>query len=232
MALEDHLDAGWRELLAGEISKPYWKALDAFVASERQAHPDKIYPIPEHVFAAYNFMPYEQVRVVLLGQDPYHGPGQAHGLSFSVLPGVEVPPSLKNMYKELKDDLGCPIVKHGYLRSWAEQGVMLLNTVLTVRQKEPNSHKQQGWETFTSATIKLLNARQDPLVFLLWGTPAKKVASKIDTTRHVVVSGAHPSPLSAHNGFFGSKPYSQVNAALEQLGKPPIQWQLPERAEV
>jgi len=180
MALEDQLNQGWRDLLAGEIKKPYWKALDAYVAKEREANPGKIYPVEEDVFAAYNFMPYEQVRVVLIGQDPYHGPDQAHGLSFSVLPGIDVPPSLRNMYKELESDLGHKAVKHGYLKSWAEQGVMLLNTVLTVRHKEANSHRQQGWEKFTTATINLLNAREQPLVFILWGGPAKKLGAKID----------------------------------------------------
>lgn len=232
MALEDHLNEGWRSLLAAEISKPYWSALDKFVAGEREANPGKIYPSEENVFAAYNFMPYEDVRVVLLGQDPYHGPGQAHGLSFSVLPGVDVPPSLKNMYKELESDLGIKPVKHGYLKSWAEQGVMLLNTVLTVRHKEANSHKKQGWEKFTTATIKLLNERSEPLVFILWGGPAKKIGDKIDRSKHIIIEAAHPSPLSAHNGFFGSKPYSQVNEALTSLGKTPIDWQLPVKAEV
>lgn len=229
MALEDQLNQGWRDLLAGEIKKPYWKALDAYVAKEREANPGKIYPVEEDVFAAYNFMPYEQVRVVLIGQDPYHGPDQAHGLSFSVLPGIDVPPSLRNMYKELESDLGHKPVKHGYLKSWAEQGVMLLNTVLTVRHKEANSHRKQGWEKFTTATINLLNAREQPLVFILWGGPAKKLGAKIDRSKHIIIEAAHPSPLSAHNGFFGSKPYSKVNEALVSLGQEPIDWKLPDK---
>ncbi len=227
MALQDQLSASWREVLAAEFSKPYWAPLEAFVAAERAAHPGKIYPSEEDTFTALNTVPYDDIKVVLLGQDPYHGPDQAHGLSFSVLPGERVPPSLANMYKELRDDVGFELPKHGYLMSWAEQGVLLLNTVLTVRHKEPNSHSKQGWEKFSDAVIQKIGARAQPVIFLLWGAPARKKASKIDRARHEIIESAHPSPLSAHNGFFGSKPFSQVNAALARMGREPIVWQLP-----
>ena len=175
-------------------------------------------------------MDYEQVRVVLIGQDPYHGPGQAHGLCFSVRPGQSKPPSLQNVFKELESDLGIKAPRHGTLTGWAEQGVLLLNTVLTVRHREANSHKQKGWEKFTRALIKRLGQGDNRLVFVLWGGQAKKMAKYIDTDKHLIVQSAHPSPLSAHTGFFGSKPFSQVNRALEQLGKEPIEWALPDQA--
>lgn len=228
MALQDHLSESWRTILADEFSKPYWASLEAFVAKEREDNPGKIYPAQENVFTALNAMPYEDVKVLLLGQDPYHGPDQAHGLSFSVLPGIKIPPSLRNMYKELATDTGAVVPKHGTLTCWAEQGVLLLNTVLTVRHKEANSHKKQGWEKFTDAIIKKLNERDDSVIFLLWGGAAKKKKKKIDEDRHIIVESAHPSPLSAHNGFFGSKPYTKVNAALTELGKTPIDWSIPE----
>jgi uracil-DNA glycosylase len=226
MALQDHLDASWRELLADEFTKDYWSKLEEFVTAQRAEHPGKIYPPEDQTFAALNVVPYDDIKVVLLGQDPYHGPGQAHGLSFSVLEGQKTPPSLRNIYKELKSDLGHEIPDHGYLMKWAEQGVVLLNTVLTVRHKEANSHRKQGWEKFTDAVIKKINEREDAVIFLLWGGPAKKKAKKIDTDRHVIVSAAHPSPLSAHNGFFGTKPFSTINAALEEHGKAPIDWKI------
>lgn len=223
MALQDHLNEDWRAIMADEFGKPYWGLLEEFVDSEYAS--ESIHPPREEIFAAFNTVPYDDLRVVLLGQDPYHGPGQAHGLSFSVKPGVGVPPSLRNIYKELQSDLGCSIPDHGYLMRWAEQGVLLLNTVLTVRQHQANSHRKKGWEKFTDAVIKKIAARDDTVVFLLWGGPAKKKSRWIDAP-HVIVDGAHPSPLSAHNGFFGSAPFSKVNAALEAAGKQAIDWQV------
>jgi len=217
---------GWRGALAEEIEKPYFRDLMAFVEAERQHH--TVFPPPEDVFAALAATPYDKVSVLILGQDPYHGTGQAHGLSFSVRPGVKPPPSLANIYRELKDDVGFRIPKHGYLRLWAEQGVLLLNTVLTVRENEAFSHRGQGWEKFTDAIIRKVSDKPDPVVFVLWGSPAQKKIELIDTKRHTIIKSPHPSPLSAKSGFFGSKPFSQVNAALTAAGKPPIDWQLPE----
>ncbi len=228
MALQDTLEESWQKLMEKEFDKAYWKDLDAFVASEREANPGKIYPPEDQVFAALNFMPYEDVKVVLIGQDPYHGQGQAHGLSFSVLPGHKHPPSLRNMFKELKTDLDIDAPSHGTLTHWAEQGVLLLNTVLTVRHKEANSHRKQGWEKFTREIVKKLGQGDNRLVFILWGGQAKKMAKYIDTDKHIIVESAHPSPLSAHNGYFGSKPYSKTNDALKELGKDPIDWAVPE----
>jgi len=167
------------------------------------------------------------VRVLLFGQDPYHGPGEAHGLSFSVKPGIRTPPSLRNIYKELASDIGYEVPNNGYLVPWAEQGVMMLNAVLTVRHKSPNSHQKHGWEKFTDAVLRALSARQDPMVVILWGGKAKKKLKFIDADKHHVIVSAHPSPLSARNGFFGSQPFSKTNAALEEMGKPPINWQIP-----
>ena len=178
------------------------------------------------MFAAFEHTPYNKVSVLLLGQDPYHGEGQAHGLCFSVLPGTKPPPSLANIYKELQADAGCKIPNHGYLVTWAEQGVLMLNAVLTVRAHTPNSHKDKGWEQFTDAAIAAVNAKPDRVVFVLWGGYAQKKAKLIDTTRHVIVQSAHPSPLSAYNGFFGSKPFSKINAALQAAGKPIIDWRI------
>src|SRR5262249_26229986 len=184
------------------------------------------FPPEEDLFAAFKATPYEQVKVLLLGQDPYHDDGQAHGMCFSVRPGVKPPPSLVNIYKELRDDLSITPPDHGYLVSWAHQGVLLLNAVLTVRAHEAASHKEKGWETFTDAAIKALSAREKPLVFLLWGAYAQKKAALIDTNKHRVLLAAHPSPLSAKK-FFGSKPFSQANQALQELGQSPVNWQLP-----
>jgi uracil-DNA glycosylase len=219
------IPASWASVLAAETSKPYFAQLEQFVAEQRQAH--TVYPPAPLVFSALELTPYEQVRVFILGQDPYHGANQAHGLAFSVQPGIRTPPSLVNMYKEFKSDIGGEIPKHGCLVPWAEQGVLLLNAVLTVREAEPNSHKSKGWEKFTDAVIKAVNDKPEHVVFMLWGGYAQKKAKLIDTTRHTVLQAAHPSPLSAHNGFFGSKPYSQINAALEAHGQAPINWQLP-----
>ena len=221
----DMLPESWQDVLGEELHKPYFKELTEFVEEERARGP--VYPPREEVFAALEATPYHRVKVLILGQDPYHGEGQGHGLCFSVRPGVRIPPSLRNIYRELHDDLGLPIPNHGYLMSWAEQGVLLLNTVLTVRAGEANSHKGKGWETFTDAVIRAVVARPEPAVFVLWGNHAKKKLPLIDTERHAVVQGAHPSPLSAKR-FFGSRPFSQINAALEAQGHTPIDWRVPE----
>jgi uracil-DNA glycosylase len=184
-------------------------------------------PIPD-VFNALKYTPYEEVKVFLLGQDPYHDDGQAHGLAFSVRPGIQPPPSLVNIFKELKSDVGCRIPNNGYLVPWAQQGVLLLNAVLTVRAHQPNSHKGQGWEQFTDAVIRAVGEKTDPVVFLLWGAYAQKKIDLIDTTRHVILKAPHPSPLSAKRGFFGSRPFSQANAALRASGRGEIDWQIPD----
>jgi uracil-DNA glycosylase len=212
----------WKDGLAGELTKPYFHGLLQFLVAERAAH--QIFPPADHVFTAFELTPFEQVRVVILGQDPYHDVGQAHGLAFSVLPGVKLPASLRNIFKELNADLGCSLPAHGCLTSWAKQGVLLLNTVLTVRAHEANSHRGQGWETFTDAVIAQLSKRIDPLIFVLWGKPAQAKKTLIDTEKHVILAAAHPSPLSAHTGFLGSKPFSKINQALQARGQPEIDW--------
>ena len=222
------LPQSWAHVLADELTAPYFLDLQAFVEQERQRH--AIYPLPSDVFAALALTPYERVRVLLLGQDPYHGEGQAHGLCFSVRPGVSPPPSLVNIFQELHDDLGCPIPQHGYLAAWARRGVLLLNTVLTVRAHEAGSHRGQGWEKFTDAVIRRVNEKRDPVVFVLWGRPAQQKIKWIDVGRHAVVTAAHPSPLSAHRGFFGSRPFSSVNQALRNWGQPELDWRIPEEA--
>lgn len=214
----------WAKYLNAEFEQEYYQQLRAFLAQEYQTK--TIYPDMYDIFNALHYTDYDQVKVVILGQDPYHGPGQAHGLSFSVQPGVAIPPSLKNMYKELQDDLGCTIPNHGYLKSWADQGVLLLNTSLTVVANQANSHQKIGWEKFTDKVIQVLNDRQDPVIFILWGRNARSKEKLIDTQRHYIIQSAHPSPLSAHNGFFGSKPFSKANALLEMMGKAPINWQI------
>lgn len=219
----------WLPVVGDEFAKPYFAALTAFVAGERAAH--QILPPEPDVFNALRFTPPDRVRVVILGQDPYPTPGHAHGLCFSVRPGVALPASLRNIYKELETDLGFPPAKHGYLASWAEQGVLLLNAVLTVRAGEPNSHQGNGWEKFTDAVLAGVNALPHRVVFVLWGGYAQKKTALIDAGRHTVLASAHPSPLSAKNGFFGSRPFSKVNAALAAAGTPPIDWQLPATAE-
>ncbi|WP_020470118.1 uracil-DNA glycosylase [Zavarzinella formosa] len=218
------LPDAWQTVLADELKKPYWKTLQDFVAAERNEH--EIYPPNDEVFTAFELTPPEKVRVLILGQDPYPNKGQGHGLSFSVKPGVAIPGSLRNMYKELNDDLGIPPAKTGYLVPWAKQGVMMLNAVLTVRAGEANSHKSQGWEVFTDTVIHALSEKTDPVIFVLWGAYAQKKTKLIDTTRHAVIQSAHPSPLSAKNGFFGSKPYSKINAQLTAWGQPEIDWRL------
>ena len=219
-----NLPPGWRHVLADELNKPYLRQLAAFVADERRQH--AVFPPPENVYNALVHTPYERVSVLLLGQDPYHDIGQAHGLCFSVQPGTKPPPSLVNIFKEMRDDLGVPIPTGGCLTRWADQGVLLLNAVLTVRAHEPNSHKDKGWEQFTDAVIRKVSERPDPVVFVLWGGYAQKKAKLIDASRHTIIQSAHPSPLSARNGFFGSRPFSKINAALEAAGKPAIDWSL------
>ena len=220
------LPKSWRPHLDAEVEKPYFRTLRAFVDAEREKAP--VYPPEDEVFSALELVPYERVKVLILGQDPYHGPGQAHGLAFSVRPGVTPPPSLRNMFRELKDEMGCPTPNNGYLVPWAKQGVLLLNAVLTVRQAEPNSHKGKGWEKFTDAVIRAANLRPHRVVFVLWGGYAARKRELIDTDRHVIVQSAHPSPLSAKRGFFGSRPFTQINAALEQSGQAPVEWCLPD----
>jgi len=214
----------WALLLESEFEKDYYKTLQAFLIKEYASH--TIFPEMNDIFSALHLTAYENVKVVIIGQDPYHGPGQAHGLSFSVKPGVKTPPSLKNIYKELNSDLDCTIPNSGYLLDWATQGVMLLNTVLTVRAGEAHSHKKKGWEQFTNHIIELLNDREDPIVFLLWGRPAQQKESLITNENHFILKTTHPSPLSAHRGFLGCKHFSKTNAILKQLGKKPIEWQI------
>jgi len=213
----------WNPLLRGEFEKPYWKQLQAFVDDERRRH--TVYPSREDVFASLRTTPYADVKVIVLGQDPYHGPGQAHGLCFSVQRDIEPPPSLVNIFKELRDDIGIPIPGHGNLESWARRGVLLLNTTLTVRAGQAASHQGKGWETFTDQVIRVVNEKPF-VVFVLWGAHARKKKVLIDTQRHVVVESAHPSPLSAHNGFFGSRPFSKVNEALRNARLEEIDWSL------
>ncbi|MCX6540402.1 MAG: uracil-DNA glycosylase [Actinobacteria bacterium] len=216
----------WDPLLRTEASKPYWNALQTFVAHERAAH--VVYPAPADVLAALQLTPYAAVRVMILGQDPYHGPGQAHGLSFSVRHGTPIPPSLANIFKELVSDLGAAAPSHGNLEQWAAQGVLLVNSTLTVRAAEPTSHQGNGWETFTDEIIRTVNNKREHVVFVLWGNAARKKTAFIDTLRHTIIESAHPSPLSAHRGFFGSKPFSRTNAALAKAGQPTIDWEITE----
>ena len=215
----------WQDVLAPEFEKEYYQQLHAFLKDEYQHH--RVYPDMYHIFQAFEWTPFSQVKVVILGQDPYHGPHQAHGLSFSVQPGVPVPPSLQNIYKELQDDLGIAPVNHGYLKKWADQGVLLLNSVLTVRDGQAFSHQGHGWERLTDVAIHQLSERPKPVVFILWGRAAQNKMTLIDQTRNIVIKSAHPSPLSASRGFFGSRPFSKANAALTAMGEEPIDWQLP-----
>ena len=219
--------ASWTSIIGDEWTKPYFHSLQQFLAAERAQH--QVFPPDERVFTALELTPYGAVRVVILGQDPYHDVGQAHGLSFSVLPGVKLPASLVNIFKELHADLGCPKPTHGCLSHWAKQGVLMLNTVLTVRAHEANSHRGKGWETFTDAIIHRLSGRAEPTIFVLWGKPAQAKKTLIDLEKHVVLAAAHPSPLSAHGGFIGSKPFSQINQTLQSWGKPAIDWAIPDQ---
>ena len=224
------LPASWMPILGSELTKSYFRDLQRFLTLERAKH--QVFPLEDRVFAAFDLTPFEQVRVVMLGQDPYHDVGQAHGLSFSVPPGVQLPGSLRNIFKELKADLGGTAPKHGCLISWARQGVLMLNTVLTVRAHEANSHRGRGWETFTDTIIARLSNHTDPVVFVLWGKPARVKKKLVDTNKHLVLESAHPSPLSAHRGFFGSKPFSMINQAQRAWGKPEIDWWIPEENAV
>jgi uracil-DNA glycosylase len=219
------ISSDWQQVLAEEFEKPYFHQLQDFINTERQT--EEIFPAVTDVFSAFELTPYQNVRVLLLGQDPYHDDNQAHGLCFSVNPGIKTPPSLVNIYKELKSDLNLNIPNNGYLAPWAQQGILMLNAVLTVRAHTPNSHKDKGWETFTDAVISNVNQKTDPIVFVLWGGYAQKKLKLIDTSRHTVIQSTHPSPLSARNGFFGSKPFSAINTVLKSSGQPEINWQIP-----
>jgi uracil-DNA glycosylase len=223
--MEMNLPAGWQAVVGEEIEKPYFQSLRAFLAAERQR--TTVYPKESEVFSSLEYTPYAAVRVLILGQDPYHGPNQAHGCSFSVRPRVPAPPSLRNIFKELQDDVGATPPDHGCLVPWARQGVLLLNAVLTVRAGQANSHQGKGWEQFTDAVFLAVNRLPTRVVFILWGAYARRKAELVDLSRHVVIQSAHPSPYSAEAGFFGSRPFSRANAALRQAGLPEINWQLP-----
>lgn len=214
----------WSALFKEESEKDYFIKLNQFIDKEYDSK--IVYPSREDLFRAFQATSYEEVKVVIIGQDPYHGKGQAHGMSFSVQKGVTIPPSLRNMYKELHADLGLAAPNHGYLMEWANEGVLLLNTVLTVRESEPNSHKGKGWEQFTDAVIRKLNDRSRPVIFLLWGKHAEQKETLITNSRHTVIKSPHPSPFSANRGFFGSRPFSKVNAVLKEMGEKEIDWQL------
>lgn len=214
----------WQQPLEVEFKKPYYKDLYKKVLEEYRSR--QIFPNPDDIFNAFHLTPLKDVKVVILGQDPYHNDGQAHGLCFSVKPDVEVPPSLVNIYKELQDDLGCRIPNNGYLVKWAKQGVLMLNTVLTVRAHQANSHRGIGWEQFTNAVIRAVDAQDRPIVFLLWGRPAQMKKSMLHNPKHLILEAPHPSPLSAYRGFFGCKHFSQTNAFLEKNGLAPIDWQI------
>ena len=217
----------WLVPLSAEFKKPYYASLYKKVVEEYTTH--VVYPPSDEIFTAFNLTPLSKVKVVILGQDPYHEPGQAHGLSFSVKPGVEIPPSLVNIYKELHEDLGCYIPDNGYLVKWAEQGVLMLNTVLTVRAHQANSHQGRGWEQFTDAIINAVNAQDRPIVYMLWGRPAQSKIPMLTNPKHLILKAPHPSPLSAYRGFFGCKHFSQANAFLEKNGIEPIDWQIEDR---
>lgn len=214
----------WAPIMEKEFQKEYYINLRAFLKKEYSNY--TVYPDMYDIFNALHYTDYENTKVVILGQDPYHGPNQAHGLSFSVKPEVSIPPSLINIYKELQDDLGLPIPDHGSLVNWAKQGVLLLNTVLTVRRKQPNSHRGMGWEDFTNEVIRQVNAKTDPVVFILWGRHAQSKEELITAKHHLIIKSPHPSPFSANRGFFGSKPFSRANQFLEAAGRTPIDWQV------
>lgn len=218
------LSNDWMEALKGEFGKPYYREL-FYKVKEEYAH-YQVFPPADDIFNAFHLTPLSEVKVVIIGQDPYHNVGQAHGLCFSVKKGVDVPPSLVNIYKELNDDLGCKIPNHGCLTKWAEQGVLMLNTVLTVRAHQANSHRGIGWEQFTDAAIRELNEQDRPIVYILWGSPAQKKASMLNNPKHLILKAPHPSPLSAYRGFFGSRPFSKTNEFLTEHGVEPIDWQI------
>lgn len=221
------LEETWKFALETEFEDPYMADLKSFLVSEKKAG-KLIFPKGSEYFRALDLTPLDEVKVVILGQDPYHGEGQAHGLCFSVRPGVRIPPSLVNIYKEMEADLGIAPAKHGFLEHWAEQGVLLLNSVLTVEEGKAAAHQGKGWERFTDAVIRTVNEECDGVVFILWGAYAQKKAAFVDEERHLVIKSAHPSPLSAHNGFLGSKPFSKAYEYLQSIGKDPVDWQLPE----
>ncbi len=227
---EVRIGESWRALLSEEFASPYMAALRSFLVREKEQG-KRIFPKGAEYFRALDLTPLSEVKVVILGQDPYHGEGQAHGLCFSVRPGVRIPPSLVNIYKEMATDLGIEPARHGFLEHWARQGVLLLNSVLTVEMGRAASHQGQGWERFTDAVIRAVNDNDQPVVFMLWGSYAQKKAAFVDRTKHLVLRAPHPSPLSAHNGFFGCRHFSQANAFLESRGRPPIDWALPQRPE-
>ncbi|MBR5406996.1 MAG: uracil-DNA glycosylase [Lachnospiraceae bacterium] len=218
------IDNDWLGPLGVEFKKPYYKVLYDKVRSEYTTH--VVFPPAEDIFNAFSLTPLGRVKVLILGQDPYHEPGQAHGLSFSVRPGIDIPPSLENIYKELHDDLGCYVPDNGYLEKWAKQGVMLLNTVLTVRNHQANSHKGIGWEEFTDAAIRILNEQDRPIVYMLWGRPAQAKVPMLDNPKHLILTAPHPSPLSAYRGFFGCRHFSKANDFLIKHGVEPIDWQI------
>lgn len=220
----------WAEKLNDQFQQPYYQKLRAFLIQEYRT--TTVYPDMYDIFNALHYTSYSETKVCILGQDPYHGPGQAHGLSFSVKPGVKPPPSLQNIFKELHDDLGCRIPDHGCLIPWAQQGVLLLNSVLTVRRGQANSHRGKGWERFTDRVIEVLNEREKPVVFILWGRNAREKKAMIDSSRHCIIESAHPSPYSAHYGFFGSRPFSRCNEFLLKAGMEPVDWELPMLAEL
>lgn len=229
MNLAELLPPPWRVPLRDALLAPPFRELETFL--EREYAEQEVFPPREDLFRAFRLTPPERVKVVILGQDPYHDNGQAHGLAFSVRPGVRLPPSLRNIFRELHDDLLLPVPADGSLESWAEQGVLLLNTVLTVRAHMPNSHRKHGWEAFTDAVIRAVSGFDRRIVFVLWGDPARKKSELIDTGKHRIIASAHPSPLSAHRGFFGSRPFSAVNSCLREFGETEIQWKIPETRE-
>lgn len=218
------IDNDWLDAISGEFGKTYYKELFEFVKGEYGRY--TIYPNADDIFNAFHFTPLSQVKAVILGQDPYHNVGQAHGLCFSVKPHVEIPPSLANIYTELHDDLGCRIPNNGYLEKWARQGILMLNTVLTVRAHQAGSHQGKGWELFTDAVIEAVNAQDRPIVFILWGRPAQMKKKMLTNPKHLILEAPHPSPLSAFRGFFGSRPFSKTNAFLEANGLEPVDWQI------
>jgi uracil-DNA glycosylase len=221
--ISPQIEPSWKQQLSNAFDQPSFSKLKQFLVKEKKAH-KVIYPSGKNIFAAFDLTPWDNVKVVILGQDPYHGPGQAHGLAFSVPEGIRLPPSLQNIYKERNADVGIPVSPSGNLTHWAQQGVLLLNTVLTVEASQAHSHRNQGWEIFTDYVIKTLSERKNHLVFILWGSPAQQKEQLIDQKKHLILKAPHPSPLSAHRGFFGSKPFSKTNRYLEANGETPIQW--------
>jgi len=222
--IDPQIDLSWKTVLSNEFQKPYFKELKIFLLQEKSCC--RVFPEGKNIFNAFNSTPFDKVKVVIIGQDPYHGEGQAHGLAFSVQDGIGFPPSLVNIFHEYSEDLGYRIPQNGNLTKWAKEGVFLLNTVLTVRKNEAHSHKNRGWEIFTDAVIRTISERKDNIVFILWGRPAQMKSSLIDENKHLVLRAPHPSPLSAYRGFFGSKPFSKANAYLRQHGIKPIDWKL------